>query len=63
MRPSGVLLVPGQLEVLGQRLLGYAAPQLQGWQQQGKVGMVQWGTNVYIIQRVHQSVVYRCAYE
>jgi hypothetical protein len=29
--------VPAQLEVLGQQLLRYAAPQLQGWQQQGEV--------------------------
>jgi hypothetical protein len=32
------LLVPDRLEVLGQRLLRYAAPQLQDWQQHGKVG-------------------------
>ncbi|WIA16335.1 hypothetical protein OEZ85_013034 [Tetradesmus obliquus] len=31
------LLVPAELEVLGQRLLRYAGPQLQAWQQQGKV--------------------------
>ncbi|KAF6254878.1 cytochrome P450 [Scenedesmus sp. NREL 46B-D3] len=31
------LLVPAQLEVLGRRLLRYAAPQLQDWQREGKV--------------------------
>lgn len=32
------LLVPAQLQDMGRQLMGYAAPQLLLWQEQGEVG-------------------------